>query len=87
MTSTCLEIGMEADSFVCLQLANVAVAAFLLLAPGNPRLFAAIYALADGPLAAALIVWQTAWVFSSSAHVISYAFHLAISSPTIATDI
>ena len=42
---------------------NAAVAAFLLLpAPAqDPRLEAALYALADVPVAAALVAWQCAW--------------------------
>jgi hypothetical protein len=45
---------------------NVAAAAFLLAAPDDPRLEAAVYALADGPLAGALVAWQCAWVFGDS---------------------
>lgn len=43
-----------------------AVAAYLLMpALHSPSLEAALYALADGPVAAALIVWECAWVFPS----------------------
>ncbi len=31
-----------------------------------------VYALADGPLAAALIAWQSAWVFGSTEHSIRH---------------
>jgi hypothetical protein len=51
----------------------LATVGLLVLAPGNLQLEAAVYALADGPLAAALIVWQSAWVFGSPSHVIRCA--------------
>lgn len=47
--------------------------AFLLFASHNQQLGAAVYALADGPLAAALIAWQSAWVFGSTEHSIRYS--------------
>lgn len=56
--------------------ANVAVCLFLLFAPENFRLQTAVYALADGPLAGALAVWQCALVFGSSSHYISVMIHL-----------
>ena len=52
------------------QWVNLASVGLLVFAPGNLQLEAAVYALADGPLAAALIVWQSAWVFGSPSHVI-----------------
>ena len=55
---------------VVLQWVNLATIALLLFAPGNRQLETAVYALADGPLAAALIVWQSAWVLGSPSHVI-----------------
>ncbi|EIE25281.1 hypothetical protein COCSUDRAFT_40577 [Coccomyxa subellipsoidea C-169] len=55
---------------------NLATVAFLLFAPHNHQLGAAVYALADGPLAAALIAWQSAWVFGSTEHSISVLIHL-----------
>ena len=54
------------------QWVNLATVGLLLFAPGNLQLEAAVYALADGPLAAALIAWQSAWVFGSPSHVIRY---------------
>ena len=61
----------------CLQCANVAVALHLIFAADNAQLQMAVHALADGPLAAALIVWQSAWVFGSAAHSIRYIRQLA----------
>ena len=55
------------------QWVNLATVCLLVFAPGNLQLEAAVYALADGPLAAALIVWQSAWVFGSPSHVIRCA--------------
>ena len=55
------------------QWVNLATVGLLLFAPGNLQLEAAVYALADGPLAAALIAWQSAWVFGSPSHVIRCA--------------
>lgn len=54
----------------CCSWANAAAAAFIILTPTQPQLYAAVYALADGPLAGALIVWQSAWVFGSASHSI-----------------
>ena len=56
--------------------ANAAAAAFIILNPGQPKLYAAVYALTDGPLAGALIVWQSAWVFGSASHSIRSASSL-----------
>ena len=53
-----------------LQWGNLATVAYLLFAPHNRQLGAMVYALADGPLAAALIAWQSAWVFGSTEHSI-----------------
>jgi hypothetical protein len=57
---------------------NLAVAAFLLAPPRrqDPRLAAALYVLAEGPVAAALSAWQCAWVFSSAEHTVSVLIHL-----------
>ena len=55
-----------------LQWVNLATVVLLLFAPANRQLEAAVYALADGPLAAALIVWQNAWVFGSPTHVVRW---------------
>lgn len=56
-----------------MQWVNMATVSLLLFAPANRQLEAAVYSLADGPLAAALIVWQSAWVFGSPSHVIRCA--------------
>lgn len=53
--------------------ANAAAAAFIIMNPPQPKLYAAVYALTDGPLAGALIVWQSAWVFGSASHSIRSA--------------
>lgn len=56
---------------------NIATALYLLLPSlHDARLEAALYALADGPVAGALVVWQCAWVFSSSDHTLSVLIHL-----------
>lgn len=57
---------------------NIGVVIFLLLpAEGrDPRVEAALYALAEGPVAGAIAAWQTAWVFSSIEHTISVLIHL-----------
>lgn len=57
---------------------NFAVAWFLLspIESRDPRVEAALYALADGPVAVAIAAWQTAWVFSSTEHTISVLVHL-----------
>jgi hypothetical protein len=52
------------------QWGNLAAVGFLLFAPHNRQLGAMVYALADGPLAAALMAWQSAWVFGSTEHSI-----------------
>ena len=62
------------------QWVNWATVGLLLFAPGNLQLEAAVFALADGPLAAALIAWQSAWVFGSPSHVIrsTSSLHLSL---------
>ncbi|CAL5222529.1 g4904 [Coccomyxa viridis] len=55
---------------------NLATVAYLVFTPYNARIGAMVYALADGPLAAALIAWQSAWVFGSTEHSISVLIHL-----------
>ena len=50
------------------QWANLAAVWFLVAASGNAHMGTMVYALADGPLAGALLVWQSAWVFGSAAH-------------------
>jgi hypothetical protein len=49
---------------------NAAAAGHLLLSPDDPRAEALVYALCDGPLAAALAAWQCAWVFGDSEHTV-----------------
>lgn len=56
--------------------ANIAAVANLVVLPNHVPLHATLYALTDGPLAAALIVWQCAWVFGSADHTISVLIHL-----------
>ena len=41
-----------------------------------------MYAMADGPLAGALIVWQSSWVFSSASHSIRYGLLWSLCAPT-----
>ncbi|KAL4427859.1 hypothetical protein ABPG75_001948 [Micractinium tetrahymenae] len=57
---------------------NAAVAAFLCLPAGarSPGLEGAAYALADGPVAGALVAWQIAWHFASPDHTVSVLVHL-----------
>ncbi|KAL4442073.1 hypothetical protein ABPG77_011334 [Micractinium sp. CCAP 211/92] len=57
---------------------NAAVAAFLCLPPGwrSAQLEGAVYALADGPVAGALVAWQVAWLFASADHTVSVLVHL-----------
>ena len=59
------------------QWGNLAAVGFLLFAPNNRRLGAMVYALADGPLAAALMAWQSAWVFGSTEHSIRLGHEIA----------
>lgn len=53
-----------------LQWANLATVAFMVFGSSNPHFGTMVYALADGPLAGALLVWQSAWVFGSAAHCV-----------------
>ena len=53
-----------------MQWANLATIAYLLFGSSNPHFGTMVYALADGPLAGALLVWQSAWVFGSAAHCV-----------------
>lgn len=53
-----------------LQWANLATVAFMICGSSNPHFGTMVYALADGPLAGALLVWQSAWVFGSAAHCV-----------------
>ena len=62
----------ELTHSAALQTVNIAVVVLLLAAPDNVRLEAVVQALANGPLSAALIVWQSAWVFGSAAHSVRY---------------
>ncbi len=54
------------------QAANLAAVAFFLVAPSDPRAEAAAYTLCEGPLAAALIAWQCAWLLGSPDHAIRW---------------
>ena len=51
--------------------ASLATLVFLCLPPElrDPRLEAAVYALADGPVSGALVAWQCAYVFHSHDHI------------------
>ncbi|KAL3132667.1 hypothetical protein ABBQ32_009185 [Trebouxia sp. C0010 RCD-2024] len=55
---------------------NLATVAFMLFGSSSPQSGTMVYALADGPMAAALLVWQSAWVFGSAAHCVSVLIHL-----------
>ena len=57
---------------------NAAAFLFLLAPPAarSARLEAAVYAMADGPIAFALIAWECAWVWSSPEHSVSVLLHL-----------
>ena len=66
-----------------LQWANAATVMFLFLAPHNQQLEAVVYAMADGPLAGALIVWQSSWVFSSASHSIRCRLHWSLCPPAV----
>jgi hypothetical protein len=56
--------------------ANLATLLYLLCYPTNANIGAMVYALCDGPLAGALIVWQCAWVLGSADYTISALMHL-----------
>jgi hypothetical protein len=56
--------------------AAAAAAAFLLFAPDDRRIEAAVYALTEGPLAAALAAWQCRYQLGSAEHTVSTHLHL-----------
>lgn len=47
---------------------NVATVIYLLWFPDDARFESLVYAMADGPLAGALVAWQCPWVFGSIEH-------------------
>jgi pheromone shutdown protein TraB len=49
---------------------NIVTAVFLVWFPNNAQLEALVYALADGPIAGALVAWQCPWVFGSGEHTV-----------------
>lgn len=51
---------------------NIATAVFLVWFPNNAQLEALVYALADGPIAGALVAWQCPWVFGSGEHTVRW---------------
>lgn len=57
---------------------NISTFVFLALPPAyrDPRAEAALYALADGPVAFGMLAWECAWVLSSKEHTISVLIHL-----------
>lgn len=55
-----------------MQWANLATIWYLVIGSANAHMGTMVYALADGPLAGALLVWQSAWVFGSAAHSVRY---------------
>ncbi|CAG9460823.1 unnamed protein product [Pedinophyceae sp. YPF-701] len=55
---------------------NALAAVHLVGWPNSQALGALTHALADGPVAGAIIVWQTSWVFSSMEHFVSVGVHL-----------
>lgn len=55
-----------------LQAVNLATVAYLLFGSASPHLGMMVQALADGPLAGALLVWQCSWVFGSATHAVRY---------------
>ena len=68
------------EGALLLQWGNLAAVGFLLIAPNNRQLEAMVYALTDGPLAAALMAWQSAWVFGSTEHSIRCTAYEGMSS-------
>lgn len=56
--------------------ANLATIWHLICGGSSLHMGTMVYALADGPLAAALLIWQSAWVFGSPAHSVSVLIHL-----------
>ncbi len=60
----------KCECSIAMQWANLAVMWYLVFGSSNPHLGTMVYTLADGPLAGALLVWQSAWVFGSAAHFV-----------------
>jgi hypothetical protein len=50
------------------QWVNIATVVFLLFYPTDERFSALVFAMNEGPLSGALVVWQCAWVFGSREH-------------------
>eukprot|EP00775_Hariotina_reticulata_P009226 gene9226-9391_t len=75
-------IAMEALSLVVFFLidfcyvVNLATVVYLLWFPNDVRVEALVYALADGPVAGALVAWQCPWLFGSAEHTVSVLMHL-----------
>mmetsp|Transcript_1388 Transcript_1388/g.2452 ORF Transcript_1388/g.2452 Transcript_1388/m.2452 type:complete len:368 (-) Transcript_1388:824-1927(-) len=55
---------------------NIATVVFLLFYPTDERFSALVFAMNEGPLSGALVVWQCAWVFGSREHTFSTLMHL-----------
>jgi hypothetical protein len=55
---------------------NIATLVYLLWFPDDERFESLVYAMADGPLAGALVAWQCPWVFGSGEHQVSVLMHL-----------
>jgi hypothetical protein len=49
---------------------NLATVGYLLWFPNDARVEALVYALADGPVAGALVAWQCPWLFGSAEHTV-----------------
>lgn len=49
---------------------NLATVVYLLWFPNDARVEALVYALADGPVAGALVAWQCPWLFGSAEHTV-----------------
>eukprot|EP00191_Tetraselmis_sp_GSL018_P016787 CAMPEP_0177585952 /NCGR_PEP_ID=MMETSP0419_2-20121207/4792_1 /TAXON_ID=582737 /ORGANISM="Tetraselmis sp., Strain GSL018" /LENGTH=465 /DNA_ID=CAMNT_0019075769 /DNA_START=82 /DNA_END=1479 /DNA_ORIENTATION=- len=56
--------------------ANTATAIFLLFYPESKPFSALVFAMNEGPLSGALVIWQCAWVFGSREHTFSTLMHL-----------
>jgi len=56
--------------------ANTATTVVLLFYPLHDKYAALVFAMNEGPLAGALVVWQCAWVFGSREHTFSALMHL-----------
>ncbi|KAK3272103.1 hypothetical protein CYMTET_19581 [Cymbomonas tetramitiformis] len=54
---------------------NTMVAVFLLFYPNDARVQAMTFAIAEGPVATAIIAWRCSWVFGSNDHIISVLLH------------